>query len=152
MRSTFFLLALGIFGSQWACAGSRATTVVSATDDSVAGGGTRSPGGRHVVAVSRGAVYVDGRRVHVAGRSVEVLTAPIWRADGNAVAWTERGDGETRLVVVSQVGRGAEPMVWPLPGIADQDRVHWTGDTKVVVGPSLLQPRAVANWSEQRVH
>ena len=166
MRSTFFLLALGLFGSSMACAGNGAAATggggygesAMARGGGAAGGrgdggdGVRSPGGRHVVAVNHGGVYVDGRRVHAAGHDVEVLAAPIWRADGNAVAWTERGDGETRLVVVSQVGRGGtEPMVWPLPRIADQDRVHWSGFTKVVVGPSLLQPRAVANWSELQV-
>jgi hypothetical protein len=167
MRSTLFVLALGLLGSSMACAGSGAAAAGEAGGGEAAmgtargggrgdsaGGGLRSPGGQHVVAVSRGGVYVDGRRVHASGGDVQVLTAPIWRADGNAVAWTERGrgDGETRLVVVSQVGRGgAEPMVWPLPRIADQDRVHWSGLTKVVVGPSLLEPRAVANWSEQQV-
>jgi hypothetical protein len=111
----------------------------------------RSPDGRHTVAVAHGAVWLDGHRLRPPGHPVQVLTAPTWRSDGNAVAWTERGDGETRLVVVSQLGHGAEPMVWPLPRLAEQDRVHWSAPTKVVGGPSLLEPRAVANWTEQSV-
>jgi hypothetical protein len=150
MRSTLLILALGLVGPSMGCAGHAAAATVAA-DRPTADSGSRSPGGRHIVAVQRGAVYVDGQRIRAGGRAVEVLAAPTWRADGTAVAWTERGDGETRLVVLAQVGRGAEPMVWPLPGIADQDSVHWSGATKVVVGPSLLEPRAVANWSEQQV-
>src|SRR6266511_6139035 len=112
MRSTLLLLTLGLFGASAACAGNQATTTTTTAMTTTTAhprpdAGTRSPGGRHIVAVARGGVYVDGHRVQPSGHAVQVLAAPTWRADGNAVAWTERGDGETRLVVVSQVGRGA---------------------------------------------
>jgi hypothetical protein len=42
-----------------------------------------------------------------------------------------RSRGEARLVVVP-----------------DLDRVFWAGDRRVVVGPAVLAPRAIATWSE----
>jgi hypothetical protein len=108
-----------------------------------------SPCGRHVVRVSAGAVFVDGRRVHPSDGSVYVLTPPAWRRDGRALAWLERRDGETRLVVLPDVGRGADPLPWTLPAPAGRDQVFWTGPNRVVVGPDVLAPRAVASWSER---
>lgn len=108
----------------------------------------RSPCGRHVVEVDNGAVFVDGRRVHPATGGVTVIQAPIWRGDGDALAWLERRLGETRLVVLPEVGRPTDTIVWPLPSALAQDRVHWAGDNRVVVGPEPLQPRAVASWEE----
>jgi hypothetical protein len=108
----------------------------------------RSPCGRHVVEVEGGAVWVDGRRIHPSAGTVQVLQAPLWRPDGDALAWLERRQGETRLVVLPMIGRLAETIVWPLPQSLAQDRVHWAGDNKIVVGPEALQPRAVASWSE----
>jgi hypothetical protein len=106
---------------------------------------SRSPGGRHRVQVAGHAIYVDGRRVHA---DVDVLLPPTWRADGNALAWLERTGGHTRLVVLPLVVGGIEPLWWPLPHLLGEDRVHWAGATRVVVGPALLSPRAVASWSE----
>jgi len=108
----------------------------------------RSPCGRHVVEVDSGAVFVDGRKVHPALGSVTVLQTPVWRADGDALAWLERRSGETRLVVLPQIAATGETFVWPLPNALAQDRIHWAGDNRVVVGPEPLQPRAVASWSE----
>src|SRR5215813_3399049 len=65
----------------------------------------RSPCGRHLVEIDGGAVFVDGRRVHPSTGEVEVLGVPTWRADGDALAWLERGAGETRLVVLPEVSR-----------------------------------------------
>jgi hypothetical protein len=106
----------------------------------------RSPCGRHVVEIDGGAVFVDGKKVHPAAGSVHVLAQPSWRNDGAALAWLERRSGETRLVVLPEIG--SDTIVWPLPSSLAQDRVHWAGDNRVVVGPEALQPRAVASWSE----
>jgi hypothetical protein len=106
-----------------------------------------SPGGRHVVHVAGGAVFVDGRRVHPRDGSVYLLAAPSWRADGGAVAWIERGDGETRLVVLPAVDDGAAPLPWVLPALPGGDQLFWAGRNRIVVGPALLAPRAVASWS-----
>ena len=106
----------------------------------------RSPCGRHLVEIDGGAVFLDGRRVHPSFGTVEVLSEPIWRGDGEALAWLERGAGETRLVVVPEVSRFADPISWPLPRALARERVHWAGATRVVVGPEILQPHAVASW------
>jgi len=109
---------------------------------------SRSPCGRHLVEVDGGAVYVDGRRVHPATGSVQVLGTPSWRVDGDAVAWLERGAGETRLVVLPHLSADADPLAWPLPRALAGERIHWAGEHRVVIGPAPLEPRAVASWSE----
>jgi hypothetical protein len=104
--------------------------------------------GRHKLEVTSGAVLVDGRRVNPSARVVEVLTSPTCRSDGRAVAWIERRDGELRLVVLPEMERQTDALPWPLPFVASNDQVFWATSTRVVVGPSLLAPRAVASWSE----
>src|SRR5258708_9734879 len=103
-----------------------------------------SPGGRHVVEVRAGGVFVDGRRVHPAGGSVYVLGAPTFRSDGGAVAWLERTEGQTRLGVVPELGRRADPPPWMLPGVRADAQIFLAGSNKVAVGPTLLAPIAVA--------
>jgi hypothetical protein len=110
---------------------------------------SRSPCGRHLVEVDAGAVYVDGQRVHPASGVIELLASPTWRDDGEAVAWLERGGGETRLVVLPDVAARAQPLAWPLPRALAREQLHWAGPRRVVVGPAPLEPRAVASWTEQ---
>ena len=109
---------------------------------------SRSPTGLHLIEVDAGAVYLDGRRVHPATGSVQVLAPPSWRSDGEAVAWLERGSGETRLVVVPEVSAHAPPMAWPLPRALGADKLHWAAPNRLIVGPQPLEPRAVASWTE----
>jgi len=104
--------------------------------------------GRHRLEIARGAVFVDGRRVSPSARDVRVLAPLACRSDGTAVAWVERGDGETRLLVLPAMERHTDALPWRLPFVASDDRVFWATRTRVVVGPSLLAPRAVASWSE----
>jgi hypothetical protein len=106
----------------------------------------RSPCGRHLVEIDGGAVFVDGRRVHPALGSVEVLSEPAWRGDGGALAWLERAAGETRLVVLPEVSSQTQPLAWPLPRALGSGRIFWTGPTRIVVGPEELQPLAIASW------
>jgi hypothetical protein len=106
-----------------------------------------SPCGRHVVEVARGAVFVDGRRVHPDSGSVYLMAPPTWRRDGRALAWLERGEGETRLVVVPELGAHLEALPWALPVVSPDDQIFWAGANRVVVGPALLSPRAVASWT-----
>jgi hypothetical protein len=108
----------------------------------------KSPSGHHLVEVDGGAVYLDGQRVHPDVGMVHVLSSPVFRSDGDALAWVERGGGGTRLVVLPQLSSAAPAMAWPLPRALGQDRIHWAADNRVVVGPDLLQPRAVASWTE----
>jgi hypothetical protein len=109
---------------------------------------SRSPCGRHLIELDGGSVFVDGQRVHPSAGAVELLGAPAWRQDGDAVAWVERASGETRLVVLPDVAARAEPLAWPLPRALRGERVHWAGLRRVVVGPAPLEPRAVASWTE----
>jgi hypothetical protein len=107
-----------------------------------------SPCGRHVVEVARGAVLIDGRRVRSADSDVFVVAPPTWRRDGSALAWIERSRGEARLVVVPDLDGAPDPLPWTLPTVSTSDRVFWAGDRRVVVGPAVLAPRAIATWSE----
>ena len=109
-----------------------------------------SPCGRHYVDVVAGVVFVDGRRVHPASGGVFLLAPPSWRHDGQAVAWVERQEGAAspQLVIIPAVGGQAEPMPWTLPSVSPDDQIFWAGPRRVVVGPTLLVPRAVASWTE----
>ncbi|HEX3904617.1 MAG TPA: hypothetical protein VH853_17405 [Polyangia bacterium] len=107
-----------------------------------------SPCGRHVVEVTGGAVLIDGRRVHSADDNVFVVAPPTWRRDGSALAWIERSRGEARLVVVPDLDGAPDPLPWTLPAVSTDDRVFWAGQRRVVVGPAVLSPRAIATWSE----
>jgi hypothetical protein len=107
-----------------------------------------SPGGRHVVEVRDGGVFVDGKRIHPSDGTVYVLGAPTFRSDGGAVAWLERNGGETRLVVVPELGRRSEPLPWTLPALRADAQIFWAGVNRVVVGPELLAPIAVASWTD----
>jgi hypothetical protein len=106
-----------------------------------------SPDGRHVAEVIGGGVFIDGRRVRATEGHVYVLAPPTWRRDGRAVAWLERSQGETRLVVVP-LDEISDPIPWTLPAVSSDDRVFWAGPRRVVVGPAMLMPRAVATWPE----
>jgi hypothetical protein len=111
-------------------------------------GRARARCGRHTWEVSRGAVLVDGRRVDTDGAAVKILAAPSCRADGTALAWIERRGADTRLVVLPEMDRRAAPLPWPLPFAITTEQVFWASRTRVVVGPSMLAPRAVASWTE----
>lgn len=107
-----------------------------------------SPCGRHVAEVIGGAVYVDGKRIRTSDGNVFVLAPPIWRGDGRAVAWIERSNGQARVVVIDGVGDRVAPLPLALPAVAADDRVFWAGPQRLVIGPALLAPRAVATWDE----
>jgi hypothetical protein len=109
-----------------------------------------SPCGRHYVDVVAGVVFVDGHRVHPTSGSVYVVAPPAWRRDGRAVAWVERSEGSSspQLVVVPAVDGRPEAMPWTLPSVSPEDQIFWAGPQRVVVGPALLVPRAVATWTE----
>lgn len=108
-----------------------------------------SPCGRHVLEVSRGAVFIDERRIHPARGTIDLLAPPTWRRDGRAVAWIERDrGGEIRLIVIPEIGARVTALPWQLAAVARGDRVFWAAANRVVVGPRILAPRAVASWDE----
>jgi len=107
-----------------------------------------SPCGRHVAEVVGGAVFIDGRRVGPATASVYVVAPPTWRRDGRALAWIERSAGQARLVVIPALDRDAEPLPWSLPAVSSDDQVFWAGPRRVVIGPGLMAPRAIATWDD----
>jgi hypothetical protein len=105
------------------------------------------PRGVHTAAVQDGAVYLDGRRVS-STHAVHVVQAPTWRQDGGALAWVERDVGVVRLQVLPDLSPGTRPIGFTLPAGIANERVLWSGRTKVVVGPHVLAPRAIATWSD----
>lgn len=105
------------------------------------------PRGRHVVEVHEGAVYVDGRRVS-GPRPVHVVHPPTWRGDGGALAWVERDLGALRLQVLPDLRPGTPLLAFPIPPALANERVLWSGESKVVMGAHVLAPRAVASWSD----
>jgi hypothetical protein len=109
-----------------------------------------SPCGRHYVDVVGGVVYLDGRRVHPDSGAVYLLGPPSWRRDGRAVAWVERREGTAspQLMIIPALDGQPEPMPWTLPSVSPEDQIFWAGPQRVVVGPALLVPRAVASWTE----
>jgi len=109
---------------------------------------TLSPCGRHVVEVAGGKVLIDGHRVRSSEDNVFLIAPPTWRRDGSALAWIERSRGQARLVVVPDLDGAPEPLPWTLPAVSTDDRVFWAGQRRVVVGPAVLAPRAIATWSE----
>ena len=104
----------------------------------------RSPCGRHVLDVAAGEIRLNGRPVSTA----HLLSSPAWRADGDAVAWLERGAGETRLVVLPAISTYSPPLAWQVPQALARDVVSWAGPDRVTVGPDVLAPRAVATFGE----
>jgi hypothetical protein len=109
-----------------------------------------SPCGRHYVDVVAGVVFIDGQRVHPTSGAVYLLAPPSWRRDGRAVAWVERQEGAAspQLVIIPAVDGRPEPMPWTLPSVSSEDQIFWAGPQRVVVGPALLVPHAVASWTE----
>src|SRR5262249_36617079 len=98
------------------------------------------------VKVASGAVFVDGRRVHPEAGTVYLLAPPVWRRDGEAVAWIERRGGETRLVVLPELAAGAEPLPWTLPPVASSDQGFWAGPNRTKIGKRPPEPAAAASW------
>jgi hypothetical protein len=107
----------------------------------------RSPGGQHLAEFRDGAVYLDGRPALPRGAAVELVAQPVWRADGSALAWIERDAARLVLVVLPALA-DASPLTWDLPATLADVHVFWAGRTRVLVGPSLLDPRASASWDE----
>jgi hypothetical protein len=105
--------------------------------------------GRHRVEVRAGVVFVDGWRVHPSDGAVYVTSPPTFRRDGGAVAWIDRAGAERRLLVLPALGpEHREVLPWQLPAADRGDQIFWAGPNRVVIGPGLFAPRAVASWTE----
>jgi hypothetical protein len=106
--------------------------------------------GRHVVETGRGPVRLDGRVLSATGADVRILVAPAWRRGCSAVAWVDLRGTERHLMVVPSIGAGAEMLSWTLPPTIGDERIFWVGRNRIAVGVAMLQPRAMANWSNPR--
>lgn len=110
---------------------------------------SRSPGGRHFLELADGVVVIDGWHVS-RDTNVQMIGTPVWRPDGDAVAWIERVAGGIRLAVVPALRRTpADAMTWALPLALAREAIHWSSARRVAIGPSTLAPRAVASWIEE---
>ena len=50
--------------------------------------------------------------------------------------------------MLPQLSSAAEPLAWPLPRALGSERCTGPAIRRVVVGPQMLEPRAVASWTE----
>lgn len=89
-----------------------------------------------------------GRRSPLHRRVVGEL---VWSPDGNGLAFIAKEVSQLKLVVLLVVDDESGDLSWPLPDRALQpgNRLFW-GESKVVIGASMLKPRFAASWTRLR--
>lgn len=77
--------------------------------------------------------------------------ALVWSPDGSGLAFLALADKKPRLVVLLVVDNPGGDLSWPLPDTAllPGNRLFW-GESKVVIGESMLKPRFAASWKRVR--
>jgi hypothetical protein len=85
-----------------------------------------------------------GPKRHVKGELV-------WSPDGAGLAFMVVDGGSARLVVLLVVDNEQGDLTWPLPetALTPGNRLFW-GESKVVIGESMLKPRFAASWKRLR--
>jgi hypothetical protein len=80
-----------------------------------------------------------------------VLGELVWSPDGNGLAFIAKEVTQIKLVVLLVVHDESGDLTWPLPDRAVQpgNRLFW-GESKVVIGASMLKPRFAASWTRLR--
>ncbi|MBW2534714.1 MAG: hypothetical protein JRI55_24690 [Deltaproteobacteria bacterium] len=97
----------------------------------------------------RGETASDGGRRRKASRSIEGKL--IWSPDGAGLAFMAVERKKPTLVVLLVVDNPGGDLSWPLPRTAllPGNELFW-GDSKVVIGESMLKPRFAASWKRIR--
>jgi len=75
----------------------------------------------------------------------------VWSPDGSGLAFLTLADNKPRLVVLLVVDNPGGDLSWPLPDTAllPGNHLFW-GESKVVIGESMLKPRFAASWKRIR--
>jgi hypothetical protein len=75
----------------------------------------------------------------------------VWSPNGTGLAFMVVDGDSARLVVLLVVDNEQGDLTWPLPKTAllPGNRLFW-GDSKVVIGESMLKPRFAASWKRLR--
>lgn len=102
--------------------------------------------GTHALILGKQVVF-DGKPIARADNAPVFLGRPAWRADCAGVAWIERSEGVTSLVVLTASGVDVDVRSWSLPRVAMGDRIFWADAKTVTVGEHVLKPRVIARWA-----
>lgn len=112
----------------------------------------------HLVKVENAVVWPRGGTVparppkrHSGRRTRRIKGDLVWSPDGDGLAFLVTGGKHPRLVVLLVVDNEQGDLTWPLPNTAllPGNRLFW-GDSKVVIGESMLKPRFAASWRRMR--
>jgi hypothetical protein len=112
---------------------------------------------RHHVAFVSGAgdkqsLVIDGRTVWPRRGTTRLHLPPVWSPDGHGIAVVDENHVGGRLVVLLEYDDPSGDLTWAVPkdALSPGLRVFWSGDSKVVIGETVLHPRFAAGWERLR--
>jgi hypothetical protein len=112
---------------------------------------------RHHVAFVAGAgdkqsLVIDGRTVWPRRGTTHLNVPPVWSPDGHGIAVVDDNGVGGRLVVLVEYDDPSGDLTWAVPkdALSPGLRVFWSGDSKVVIGETVLHPRFAAGWERLR--
>ncbi len=97
----------------------------------------------------RSIVLVDGLPIFPPEGFATVVSQPQWSPSGRNVAFLSRQDSGPglMLVVLARARKSFEIITWPLPTLRGHElNVFWTGDNRLLVGRSVLDPKFSAEF------
>ena len=116
------------------------------------------PARRHIAFIAGSAdkqtLVVDGKTVWPRRGTSRLHATPVWSPDGHGLALVDRGAGgtATKLVVLVEYDDPQGDLTWSIPpdAAAPSLRVFWSGDSRVVIGETVMRPRFAAGWERLR--
>jgi hypothetical protein len=115
------------------------------------------PERRHVAFIAgagdKQSLVVDGRTVWPRHGTARLHLGAVWSPDGHGLALVDGGTGgSARLVVLVEYDDPHGDLTWNIPkdALAPGLQVFWAGDSKVVIGESVMKPRFAAGWERLR--